>query len=669
MAAVLGVVIVVGSAVASPQAAAEPTPDGLDAAIEATLSDKIGADKKKTPIIDRMRRNGDWVFGSATIPGDEQNDPEPRLYVAELGDRSWKVALEGSPEFAGLIRQAPESFLSRGEKETFSGGAAGEPRSGSGGFSLPWKEGAAWRMVGGPHGNEGSSRPFNSIDFNGGDERVLAAAPGRVTYGCNGGLVQISHPNGYKTTYYHMTDLIRVPPGTEVAAGTYLGKTGTQLPCRGSAVGNHVHLAFWQGNKAVPVNGMTIGGWTFREGPGAYGGYAERNGKRVDRGGMLVNYGGGGNPGPEPKPGTPSPPASAEPNKPVGPGSGTVRRGVNLRTEPSLDSPKVGQLPDGERVTIVCTTRGGQVNGIWGPTTVWDKLDTGRWASDGFIHTGTNNPVAPECPGTGPAKPDPQPSPSTSAEPNKPAGPASGTVRRGVNLRTEPSLDSPKVGQLPDGERVTIVCTTRGGQVNGIWGPTTVWNKLDTGRWASDGFIHTGTNNPVAPECPAGDRGPTAPTTPVQPTPAPGPAPAPNPAPRPNPNPADGQTAWEQKVFEITNAERAKAGCKPLRIDERLTRAARLHNKDMRDRRFFSHNSPDGRGPGDRAKAQGYTGGVGENIAQGYRSPEDTMRGWMTSSGHRANILNCSYQTIGVGALDNGRSGQGPLWTQVFGMR
>ena len=55
--------------------------------------------------------------------------------------------------------------------------------------------------------------------------------------------------------------------------------------------------------------------------------------------------------------------------------------------------------------------------------------------------------------------------------------------------------------------------------------------------------------------------------------------------------------------------------------------------------------------------------GVGENIAYGYRDPEDVMDGWMHSSGHKANILRTNYDRIGVGCyINNGTC----YWVQLF---
>ncbi|MBD8078738.1 CAP domain-containing protein [Cellulosimicrobium arenosum] len=113
-------------------------------------------------------------------------------------------------------------------------------------------------------------------------------------------------------------------------------------------------------------------------------------------------------------------------------------------------------------------------------------------------------------------------------------------------------------------------------------------------------------------------------------------------------------------VVELTNAERAAAGCGPLAVDERLTAAARLHSEDMVERDYFDHTSLDGRSPWDRAKAQGYADPSGENIAAGQRTAEEVVRAWMDSPGHRANILHCGFQDLGVGYQDG-------VWTQLFG--
>jgi uncharacterized protein YkwD len=126
----------------------------------------------------------------------------------------------------------------------------------------------------------------------------------------------------------------------------------------------------------------------------------------------------------------------------------------------------------------------------------------------------------------------------------------------------------------------------------------------------------------------------------------------------------------EAQVLELTNDERAKAGCGALRMNSALTKAAEAHAADMVDQHYFSHDSLDGRSPFDRMKAAGYTGGaMAENIAVGYKSAAAVVEGWMNSAGHRKNILNCTYTVIGIG-YDAGvvkPEWGGGSWVQDFG--
>jgi len=80
---------------------------------------------------------------------------------------------------------------------------------------------------------------------------------------------------------------------------------------------------------------------------------------------------------------------------------------------------------------------------------------------------------------------------------------------------------------------------------------------------------------------------------------------------------------------------------------------------------YISHVSDDGRDFVTRAKAQGYTDPGGENVARGQRDAADVMTSWMNSAGHRANILNCDFKAIGVGAV-KGVDGT-IVWGQLFG--
>lgn len=129
-------------------------------------------------------------------------------------------------------------------------------------------------------------------------------------------------------------------------------------------------------------------------------------------------------------------------------------------------------------------------------------------------------------------------------------------------------------------------------------------------------------------------------------------------------------TAYEARIIELVNEQRAAHGLPPMKFNASLTDAARYHAADMSQDDYFNHQTQD-RSNGtlvkvcnwsDRLKVY-YTiySGLAENIAVGYSSPENVMDGWMNSAGHRANILG-SYREIGVGFYNN-------YWVQDFGNR
>ncbi|WP_055693111.1 CAP domain-containing protein [Streptomyces prasinopilosus] len=118
------------------------------------------------------------------------------------------------------------------------------------------------------------------------------------------------------------------------------------------------------------------------------------------------------------------------------------------------------------------------------------------------------------------------------------------------------------------------------------------------------------------------------------------------------------------QVLELVNQERAKVGCSPVVANSSLTTLATAFSKDMAARGFFDHTDPDGDTPWDRAAAAGISELGGENIARGQATAADVMEAWMNSPGHKANILNCDFKTLGVGVHFG--SG-GPWWTQNFG--
>lgn len=131
----------------------------------------------------------------------------------------------------------------------------------------------------------------------------------------------------------------------------------------------------------------------------------------------------------------------------------------------------------------------------------------------------------------------------------------------------------------------------------------------------------------------------------------------------PAPTATPGLSGPAAQVVSLTNAQRVKAGCKPLKVDSRLNLSAQRHSADMLKRNYFEHEDPDGHDFADREKAAGFEGDSGgENIAMGQTSAAEVMNDWMNSPGHRRNILDCSFTLIGVGYVANGH-----YWTQNFG--
>lgn len=124
------------------------------------------------------------------------------------------------------------------------------------------------------------------------------------------------------------------------------------------------------------------------------------------------------------------------------------------------------------------------------------------------------------------------------------------------------------------------------------------------------------------------------------------------------------------QVIVLTNEQRRAAGCPDLIWTPELGLAAQRHAEDMASRNYFSHTSADGRRFTTRIRQAGYRYRLAaENIAAGQQSPEEVVASWMASPGHRANILNCRLQHIGIGFASNDSSTYGTYWVQDFGLR
>lgn len=128
-----------------------------------------------------------------------------------------------------------------------------------------------------------------------------------------------------------------------------------------------------------------------------------------------------------------------------------------------------------------------------------------------------------------------------------------------------------------------------------------------------------------------------------------------------------------KRLIKMLNRQRASGGVcgkrfygpsNPLKWDNRLAKAASVHASDMAENDRLSHNGRDGSDPGERIKSAGYRWkAFGENIGEGYRTPEDIFRAWMKSEGHCKNIMNPLFKDVGASRITNGDK---TFWVLVF---
>ncbi|MFB7053571.1 CAP domain-containing protein [Streptomyces vinaceus] len=111
------------------------------------------------------------------------------------------------------------------------------------------------------------------------------------------------------------------------------------------------------------------------------------------------------------------------------------------------------------------------------------------------------------------------------------------------------------------------------------------------------------------------------------------------------------------------NEARAEAGCRPFTVSPQLTALAAEHSEDMALRGYFAHTAPDGTTPWARADLGGVKGVAAEDIARGPADPQALLNVWMAQPEARANLLNCGFRTVGLGAYFND---SGFWWTEDY---
>ena len=112
-------------------------------------------------------------------------------------------------------------------------------------------------------------------------------------------------------------------------------------------------------------------------------------------------------------------------------------------------------------------------------------------------------------------------------------------------------------------------------------------------------------------------------------------------------------------VVDEMNRHRAKHDLPPLRADDRLNGAAEARIDDMERQGYWGHYPPDGSSPFLWLSLNGYHyRQAGENLAAGLESVDVLVSSWMSSPGHRANILSPTFQDVGIAIIDGGTTGR-----------
>jgi uncharacterized protein YkwD len=123
--------------------------------------------------------------------------------------------------------------------------------------------------------------------------------------------------------------------------------------------------------------------------------------------------------------------------------------------------------------------------------------------------------------------------------------------------------------------------------------------------------------------------------------------------------PALASDITRDSVLAAMNQRRIEANLAPLHDDPRLNAAAEDRMRDMEERGYWAHRSPDGRSPFSWLRVHRYfLRTAGENLATGFETTELLTAGWMESRGHRANIMSPDFADCGIAVIDGATTGR-----------
>ncbi len=115
-----------------------------------------------------------------------------------------------------------------------------------------------------------------------------------------------------------------------------------------------------------------------------------------------------------------------------------------------------------------------------------------------------------------------------------------------------------------------------------------------------------------------------------------------------------------QEFVQLVNAKRRSIGCPELKWDSRVAAIASDHSADMVSRHFFSHTNPDEKGPGERLQESNLVfSSAAENLVRRAKSAREAFDAWLSSPGHRRNMLDNRFTRHGVGRVED-------RWTHVL---
>lgn len=227
-------------------------------------------------------------------------------------------------------------------------------------FQMPFKCGQTWTGE-----TRSGHSPANAVDLNRANDfgdAVVASAGGTAVTVKNlgntsyGRYIVIDHGGGWKTYYAHLSSF-NVSQGANVSKGQKIGEVGNS----GNSSGAHLHYEQrYNGNDVkIKWDGSQIYYWGSKS-------YTSKNKCSSSEEGAT----------------------------------GTVNTNgadLNVRSGPGTGYSVVGQVSDGQKVTISCQTRGQTITGTYGTTDIWDKIGPGQYVSDAYIYTGSDGMVAPSC--------------------------------------------------------------------------------------------------------------------------------------------------------------------------------------------------------------------------------------------------------------------------------